>query len=643
MKKLRDSECGGSATTFKRVAGNGNGYVLLAALVVLVAICAVGVNLITTVRSSQVSSIYSRKRARTRYAAEAAASAVVNMAANRITVGTLPDTTFAFEVLDHTAKVKMAMERKNGVLELKATRGLFDLLTYTYYGNLETTVHQDLFSKVVIMQRIRFEEYPIFQFERFMEGTWEHILGKGVLYEFKGRMHFNNFFTEVSAREINFHDWVTSCCHIYFRESYKADLPKASFTCKEGDTLLPRLTATGVSEFTPVTDIYWPDAEPPGKVAEGEEVPRLTLPVGGLPPVVLIQKKDHDEYGRYMAGYDNESLFKHKMVHKADLILRKQWTGGVFSYQWRENTSGASDVPSPYSSALLDPIVDLDTVITNPAIPDDAYYDYWMREWMSVGYIDVGALCCSLDVYYPDDGTGMVLFLEGTWDTLNAAVRYEGGRDTSQGIRDVYILMNGDSLSRPLTIATNVPIYVWGDYNRTSPVQSSAIIADFHGCLSNAWSIDYGDDHYGATAAGRPASNTTTNYCVMTGITREWPSASYNDPYDPNYYHWHVDAGIPLERAFAIYLYEDWQSPGATRKWRGSQVNMWRSMYIDNEEYHYGKVTNMPDGTRRGYWTAYQKPFRDVGYDTMYNAFHNMPPGTPRIASPLVVDYYEIR
>lgn len=80
-----------------------------------------------------------------------------------------------------------------------------------------------------------------------------------------------------------------------------------------------------------------------------------------------------------------------------------------------------------------------------------------------------------------------------------------------QGIR----LKNGGTLpSDGLTIASQNPVYVQGDYNTSSSRPPSAVFADAVTILSNAWQ----DSRSASALSSRNASNTTVNTAIVAGF-----------------------------------------------------------------------------------------------------------------------------
>jgi ribosomal protein S9 len=189
--------------------------------------------------------------------------------------------------------------------------------------------------------------------------------------------------------------------------------------------------------------------------------------------------------------------------------------------------------------------------------------------------IDVGLLHAS--GHYPANG-------------LLYASHYGSGTGTNaKGIQ----LTNGALLPSKLTVASEDPVYILGDYNVGSPSISkkgAAVIADAVNLLSNSWN---GSKNSGS---GLPAaSNTTYNVAIIAGNTNS-SLGSYSGGLE----------NLPR-------FHENWT--GRTCTVKGAMVNTWNSAHA-TAPWVYG-------GNR------YQAPQRAYSYDTAFNSVANLPPFTP--------------
>lgn len=193
--------------------------------------------------------------------------------------------------------------------------------------------------------------------------------------------------------------------------------------------------------------------------------------------------------------------------------------------------------------------------------------------------INVGALQTS--GYYPANG-------------LIYAAHYGAGTGTSaKGVR----LKNGALLPSKLTVASEDPVYIQGDYNvgnSTVTQKGAAVIADAVNLLSNSW------NNSKTSSSGLPtASHTTYNVAIIAG-NQDSGVGSYNGGLE----------NLPR-------FHENWSGKNCTIK--GAMVNTWTSSHA-TAPWVYG-------GNR------YQAPNRIWSYNTAFNSVANLPPFTPMAVS----------
>ncbi|HSY43281.1 MAG TPA: hypothetical protein VK811_05180 [Candidatus Acidoferrum sp.] len=164
------------------------------------------------------------------------------------------------------------------------------------------------------------------------------------------------------------------------------------------------------------------------------------------------------------------------------------------------------------------------------------------------------------------------------------------------------------------SLATAQPLYVWGDYNASTPAGSSlsqnsvtytepaGLMADAVTILSDNWSDTVGSKQF---TGGPTASTTTINAACLEGIvesnTNNPASSSASDGYS---------GGVEN----FLRTLENWSS--ASLYYNGSIIVMFPSQYATNCWQQTG-----------GYYTA---PSRHWAFDTNFNAASGLPPLTPR-------------
>jgi hypothetical protein len=100
---------------------------------------------------------------------------------------------------------------------------------------------------------------------------------------------------------------------------------------------------------------------------------------------------------------------------------------------------------------------------------------------------------------------GGVMYVAGTNMATNPAVR----------------LVNGSRLpSQGLTVASQNPVYVQGDYNTVNKVPA-AVMGDAITVLSNNWAANGSDTKGSGATSTRPATPTTVNAAFALGPNKE--------------------------------------------------------------------------------------------------------------------------
>ena len=144
-----------------------------------------------------------------------------------------------------------------------------------------------------------------------------------------------------------------------------------------------------------------------------------------------------------------------------------------------------------------------------------------------------------------------------------------------------------------LTIVTDRPMYVLGNFNTTSK-KGAALYCDALTLLSPSWS----DGNSNRALSYRVPSNQTVNACVLTGHVGTIDGSTYSGGLENNF-----------------RFLENWGSQTVT--YRGSIIDLWFSRYAVGP-WHYGAP-------------VYTAPQRNWAYDVDLLNPANWPPGTPRV------------
>ncbi|MEC8511319.1 MAG: hypothetical protein VX015_04170 [Planctomycetota bacterium] len=216
---------------------------------------------------------------------------------------------------------------------------------------------------------------------------------------------------------------------------------------------------------------------------------------------------------------------------------------------------------------------DIAPAVTLTGVPDMRQSDS-APEDVPVIQIDVAALAAT--GFTPGNGL------------IYAAHEGTGTGTEAKGV----LLTNGAELPTALTVASQGPVYVHGDYNTTDK-KGAAVIGDAINLLSNAWD--------GTKSPGRlpRATETTFNFAMITG--------SYES--EPDRYNGGLE-NLPR-------FHERWS--GVPCNISGSFVNIYDSQHATGD-WRYGS-------------DRYTAPIRNWQYDESFNSLGGLPPFTPMAVS----------
>ncbi|HVR76419.1 MAG TPA: hypothetical protein VMT52_18970 [Planctomycetota bacterium] len=187
--------------------------------------------------------------------------------------------------------------------------------------------------------------------------------------------------------------------------------------------------------------------------------------------------------------------------------------------------------------------------------------------------------------------TEIDMALLGSSDAFPAnGLLYAFRRDSSPTQPNGVSLTNGSTLKGPLTVVTEGPIYVRGDYNSNNS-QGAAVMADAVNLLSNAWD--------GSKTPGSLPVATETTYilAIVTGNVATPDGGG------------HYSGGFENLPRF----HENWN--GVTARIRGAFINTFESK-VATSQWRYGD-------------DAYMAPIRDWRFDKSFMKLSKLPPFTP--------------
>ena len=393
---------------------------------------------------------------------------------------------------------------------------------------------------VRLTQSVEDQLIPLFQFGVFYDGDLEIFPGPPMT--FNGRIHSNKDIYLGGASTVD--SRISSAGNIY--RCRKDTSSSTCFSAKIKDT---GGTYTHTLSYDHNTTNWATKAYQDwgGLVQDSAHgVQKLNLPIGTTNPIDLIKRGDTLNPAD---SAESDTLKSSRMYWQADLRI----LDGV-AYAKNGNT------------------ITLQAGIVSSA----TFYDYRENKAINLRQIDVGNLVSSGKA--PANG---VLYISETQNETNSkAVRLTNGATLPTG---------------GLTIASNNPIYLKGNYNSVNK-KGAAIMGDAVTFLSINWN-DANAVNASSPFSNRVASDTTVNAAVVTGNTTT-AVGSYN-------------GGLENLPRFL----EDWS--GRTFTYKGSLIDLWQSQQ-GTGAWQYGSP-------------RYTAPNRVWSYDTDFNDPANLPPGSPRV------------
>lgn len=408
-------------------------------------------------------------------------------------------------------------------------------------------------------QILRHVQVPLFQFGAFYGAGVDLEISPGSAMTFNGPVHSNSNIYVGAGSTLSFDSTITAAGQIQRQVKRSSDIPWG------GDPMIKDAGGTYHPldfdhSHRPGFGSTWTEAAWQAQAATtfGGTVRDGSMGVGQVtPPIPDL-----------FYNPSNPDVIAHKLIEvpslsdAADLGAAKMYS-----------RSGLRIVDGAATDMSDNPVSLPPGIITTKS-----FYDGREGKTMSVVEINVGLLRSSGAA--PANGVMYV----ATTGSPDAAVR----------------LVNGSQLpSQGLTVVTENPMYIQGDYNTVNKVPA-AILADAVTVLSNQWASNNSDAQGEMLTSARPASPTTVNAALALGSSGESTMANGGNGQLEN----------------SIRFLEDWNGQAFT--YRGSIVDLWHSQQATGRWQCCGSGGGQ-------YYTA---PTRLWSYDTTFSA--TPPPGTPQ-------------
>jgi len=420
-----------------------------------------------------------------------------------------------------------------------------------------------------LSQVVQYGKIPLFQFGIFYGRGVDLEIFPGPAMNFAGRVHANGNIYLRPQDDLTFDSYMTAVGNIYrYHKNDPSDRGTGTARVKDASGTYQTLNfdhTTNVGFSGNWTADQWKTQALTtfnGKVLDSSMgVPEIVPPVPGLfynpsnPDVVA-----HQMIERGVAG-DDAAMKAAKMYYQAGLLIidgqAKQWSG----------------------TSLVN--VDLSSCASG-TVGTSSFRDARQGKPMSVRQVDIAKLnaCGKM----PANG-----------------VLYVSESDTGTNDKGVK-LINGNMLpSGGLTIVSDNPVYIKGDYN-TNSKKPAAVMADAVTVLSNSWVDSNGVNGLNS----RNATETTVNAALAIGPNKESVVGS--------------EAGGASNGGAhnVIRFLENWSD--INFNFAGSLVALWHSQRSQGD-YKAGS------GCAADSCAYYNPPNRNWSYDTSFNT--SQPPGTP--------------
>jgi hypothetical protein len=423
---------------------------------------------------------------------------------------------------------------------------------------ITSEVRGDNSTKSRLTQIVRYVQVPLFQFGVFYGAGVDLEIAPGVNMTFNGRVHSNSNLYVGAGATLSFDSTITTAGGVFRRIKRDTSVPWGNN---------PQIKDTGGAyhplnfdhDYQPGFGSTWAPSAWQAQAAStfGNTVRDEAMGVGQIvPPIPAL-----------FYNPSNPDVIAHELIEIAD-------------------GSDAPDLRAAkmYSKAGLRIVDGVATDINGNAvslpggiISNKSFYDMREQRMMTIVQVDIGALRTS--GVAPANG---VLYV-ATTGTPGAAVR----------------LINGSRLpSQGLTVVSENPMYIRGDYNTVAKVPA-AILADAITVLSNNWSPNSSDTKGNLGTNLRPATATTVNAAFAMGPSVESGLNAGNGQLEND-----------------IRFLEDWN--GLSLNYSGSIVDLWHSQQATGSWRCCGTGGN----------NYYTPPTRNWSYDTLFNT--TPPPGTPQ-------------
>jgi len=454
---------------------------------------------------------------------------------------------------------------------------------------------------------------PLFQFAGFGHGAMEAYTGSRA--DTYGRMHVNGD-VFMATSDTHFHDVLTTPGR-FIRDGRTQHVDQWTIHFYMEDEYGNDVEVDWDSEDTPDPEQFrWKsETRVAGHLQTGAMGVDTLMPPfpPGVEPIELIRPRD--------AG-DSQGERASKFAWQADMYVTIDLTDP------RDKVEVCGGSPPPFAAKL--PTI----TVARPqggAVPDDptkcaifpfnwdAFYDQHEQKWVDVADVDIGELRNWI-VAGPGDATSVV-YVQIVPD---ATPQHTGTTDPrGNGYFPVLRIRNGARLPGPLTIGSEYPLYMMGNYNNVDK-QPAAVFGDRLTVLSGAWV----DGDYWLP----DADHTEQYFSIITGEGEGYLGCYHDDP-EP----WCTPIPPDHTPGVTVQMLEDWRNSWSNcggqclHRMIGSFITFWYPQIATPWGYYPGLQVS-----------TYRAPQRDWSFDNDLFDPQNLPPATPNVGYVLRASFREV-
>ena len=612
---------------------NQRGFALEATLFVLLLLSVLCVFAVTGVTTSTRTANYDYRNTRTAYAAEAASDDIMQQLSGMVDDGFISQAeldSLTLPTVPGFSIPTMTVTPNGGATQETVNDGVFSGL-YALVRNYDITTRaaDSIGNASRAVVAVKAAAIPIFQFGVFYEKDLE--ITNGQRLDMQGWVHTNGNIYARSGGGLYLHNTVTTPNKFYFRRKDGTN-PGGSDQVFIDDAGATARQVNNDSDGLPLASSFsnWSETRFSGRLktdAYGVDTLRLPLP-STVGPEELIADR---EVG------DSPEERTTKFAWKADLYLTIDYAR--LNDTFCSITGAATDMQIIRTAGRTSPSVAECNLIF--VADSNKWWESREQTFVDEITIDYDRLFAWMAATGTNASSIMYLTVRNI-PVANETYISARGCPAAPGCSfrpyPVIKIINGSLLGRPFTLASNLPIYVQGNYNSTVAWQPSAIIGDAFTWLSPGFSTagilnrpaGVGVVTGGVTrwvyAPAAATGNTTIYAAVLAGhgaTPFDWVSpglvplgCNYTGAGSQSYFY-----GGGLEN-FPRFL-ENWG--GITAFYRGSLVSI-----------AYAQKASKYCGWAGAY---YGVPRRDWAFDTRFQDPANLPPGTPVVGSVVQTAY----